>query len=295
LIADARQARDNFRHERIGEPLALYADFFEIFAKIFRETIARLPDIASDPVDARLIADLVGNKRKQKAFRYLGAPPISEDDLKTLADTVLTPRALATDPAGAGRVRDTVLAALDPHRFPWIKAGRPPSAEEVERAVTSSAVLAAAREVEMHRRSTSKELQEGAVKEFLAGIEFKEVAARDIPMLTAAPQPGEFCGEARLAGTRADVVVRLLDGRVLAIECKVSNSSVNSYKRLVHDTGGKAATWYQQLGSAQVIPAAVMSGVYSVANLEDVQNNKRVALFWQHRLRDLADFVRQAV
>ena len=113
-------------------------------------------------------------------------------------------------------------------------------------------------------------------------------------MLTAAPKPGQFCGETRLAGTRADVVARLYDGRVMAIECKVSNSSVNSYKRLVHDTGGKAATWYQQLGNAQVIPAAVMSGVYSVANLEDVQNNKRVALFWQHRLKDLATFVKKA-
>lgn len=121
----------------------------------------------------------------------------------------------------------------------------------------------------------------------------KEVKAKEIPILTAAPAPGHFCGETRLAGTRADVVVHLKDGRVMPIECKVSNSTVNSYKRLVHDTGGKAAHWYNQLGRAQVIPTAVLSGVYGTANLEDVQENKGVYLFWQHRLGDLAAFVKK--
>jgi hypothetical protein len=36
-----------------------------------------------------------------------------------------------------------------------------------------------------------------------------------------------------------------------------------------------------------------VSGVYSTANLEDVQENKGVYLFWQHRLSDLAVFVRK--
>jgi hypothetical protein len=120
------------------------------------------------------------------------------------------------------------------------------------------------------------------------------LSAKDIPILSAAPPPGQFCGEARLAGTRADVVARLKDGRVMAIECKVSNSAVNSYKRLVHDAGGKAGHWYNQLGRAQVVPCAVLSGVYNIANLEDVQDNKGVYLFWQHRLADLASFVQKA-
>jgi len=126
--------------------------------------------------------------------------------------------------------------------------------------VIASAALAASSDVGTIRRNTSKEAQEQAVKDLLAGTGMKEVKARDIPMLTAAPAPSHFCGEARLAGTRADVVARLKDGRVMAIECKVSNSTVNSYKRLVHDTGGKAAHWYNQLGRAQVLPSAVLSG-----------------------------------
>lgn len=279
--------------------MALYEDFFATFVKLFRPTIEQLPAIAADPVDPALIAQMVLGRDQQKVFRYLTAPPISEDDLKALADSTLAPKVLAADPDLAKRVRDMVLTILDPHRFPWMVGERrkkdpSPKAEEMETAVIASAVMAAAREVETHRRTTSKEGQEQAVKDVLKGIGFNEVAVREIPMLTAAPNPGEFCGETRLAGTRADVVARLHDGRVMAIECKVSNSSVNSYKRLVHDTGGKAATWYRALGDAQVVPAAVMSGVFSVANLETVQNDMAVALFWQHRLNDLADFVSKA-
>ena len=237
LKADAITARDIFREERVGEPLDLYNEFYHNFAGLFRETIALLPELASNPVDSELVANMVRGRDQQKTFRYLAAPPISEDDLKAVADTTLAPNVLSTDSDKAQRVRDTILSILDPFRFPWMAApARKPTKEEVERAVIASAALAAAREVETHRRNTSKSAQEGAVKELLRNMGLTEVVARDIPILTAAPEPDHFCGESRLAGTRADVVARLSDGRVLAIECKVSNSSVNSYKRLVHDT-----------------------------------------------------------
>jgi hypothetical protein len=292
LQADAATAKGVFRHERVGEPLDLYKKFFDTFAAIFRNTIGELPAIASDPVDASLLSRLVTGRNQQKAFRYLAAPPISEDDLKALAETTLAPSVLKVDVPAAQRVRDTVLALLDPHRFPWISARRAPTDEETERAIIASAALAAAREVETLRRNTSKQVQEQAVKDMLASAGMIEVEARDIPMLTAAPAPGEYCGESRIAGTRADVVARLKDGRVMAIERKVSNSTVNSYKRVVHDTGGKAAHWYQQLGRAQVIPWAVLSGVFAPANLVKVQDDGGVYLFWQHRLGDLASFVK---
>lgn len=289
---DAAIARNFFREERVGEPLDLYNEFFVTFAALFRSTIAKLPDLVKNPVDPALVASLVKGKVQQKTFRYLAAPPISEDDLKAVADTSLAPGVLKVDADKATRVRDTILSILDPHRFPWaIPPARNATAEETERAVIASAALAAAREVETHRRTSSKTAQESAVKNLLLEMGLVEVPPRDIPILTKAPEPGHFCGESRLAGTRADVVARLNDGRVLAIECKVSNSTVNSYKRLVHDTGGKAAVWYQQLGRAQVIPMAVLSGVFHPGNCEQVQNDGGVYLVWQHRLEDLQDFV----
>ena len=293
MESDAATAKRAFRNERLQEPLDLYNQFFATFASIFRQLIDTLPDLGAEPVDTELIASLIDGRNAQKAFRYLTAPPISEDDLETVADATLTPSRLLTDTDSAKRIRDTVPTIIDPHRFPWVSEGRQPSNDERERAVIASAALAASSDVGTKRRNTSKEAQEQVVKDLLASVGMKEVKAREIPILTAAPAPGYFCGETRLAGTRADVVARLKDGRVMAIECKVSNSTVNSYKRLVHDTGGKAAHWYSQLGRAQVIPSGVLSGVYSTANLEDVQENKGVYLFWQQRLDDLAAFVKR--
>ena|SRR5947209_5016097 len=78
----------------------------------------------------------------------------------------------------------------------------------------------------------------------------------------------------------AEIIAELIDGR-------------DAQKAFRYLTGGKAAHWYRELGRAQVIPSAVLSGVYSTANLADVQESKGVCLFWQHRLADLAAFVKK--
>ncbi len=281
-----------FRTERIGEPKQKYDAFFDKFETIFGELIDDLPKVFADPIDVKLLSRLVKGKDRKKAFRYLGAPPISEDDLKTLAEASYGPLVFRRDPAAATRVRDLIRTVLDVHRFPWIGAGRGPTAEERAGAVAASTAMAATRDVETSRRNNSKQIQEQAVKDLLKSLGMREVPAREIGSLSsgAAPAPGEYCGESRVAGTRADVVVRLKNGDIMLLECKVSNSAVNSYKRVVHDTGGKAAHWYLALGRASIIPCAVLGGVFARQNLEQVQNAD-VYLFWQHRLQDLADYV----
>jgi hypothetical protein len=77
---------------------------------------------------------------------------------------------------------------------------------------------------------------------------------------------------------------------LLLIECKVSNSALNSVKRVNNDAGAKAAAWIQRLGDAQVVPAALLSGVFKARNLEQAQA-LRLTLFWAHRLEDLRDFI----
>lgn len=294
MKAEALVSTGIFRRERLDEPLELYTQYYDVFEKLFASTIDELGFLAAEPFYPKRVIDMVTGKDQKKAFRYLAAPPISEDDLEALGETSVGPIIFKRDPFAAKRVRDIVLTVLDKHRFPWMGEGREPTPSERQIAIAASTALAAAREVETKRRGTSKEVQEKAVKAALTGEGFKEVPKRAIPMLTAAPAPGEFCGESEIAGTRADVVVRLHDGRVMAIECKVSNSGVNSYKRLIHEAAGKATTWYTVLGTAQIVPAAVLSGVFTVANLQKAQNEKSVYLFWTHRLNDLADFVKNA-
>jgi XamI restriction endonuclease len=286
------EAKEEFRRGRTGEPLS-YSDFFEAFVPIFVELIdSALPRLisAGAVVDQDLLAQIVSDEQARTAFRYLAAPPISDDDLKTLAETKLSAAALRTDPEEAARVRDTVLNVIDPHRFPWVGRERPPSEREREIAIVSSAVLVATQKVGTSRRGNAKRDQERQVKDLLSQMQFSEVPRREIRLLDEGPQPGQFCGESRLGDTRADLIVRLPDRRYLALECKVSNSAVNSFKRLNHEALGKARRWVSQFGTAQVVPAAILSGVFSPANLAAAQQGG-LFLIWSHRLGDLQAFI----
>ena len=291
LARDAERAKAAFRTRRLREPLELYSRFFQSFAPIVAGMIDRLPRLASDAhVENDAVADIIADDDLRTAFRYLAAPPISEDDLKTLAETNLSATALRSDEEQARRVRETVLQVVDPHRFPWIADGRSPTEAERLQAVVSSAALIATRKVETARRSAAKDEQEAAVKATLLQAGLVEVQAREIPMLDAAPQTAEFCRECSFGGTRADLVVRLPDGRVAAIECKASNSAVNSYKRINHEALSKARTWLEAFGSRQVVPIAVIDGVFNPSNLATAQSGG-LTIIWHHRLDDLGQLV----
>lgn len=83
------------------------------------------------------------------------------------------------------------------------------------------------------------------------------------------------------------------DGRLLALECKVSNSSINSVKRLNRETGDKARNWRSAFGR-QVITGAVLAGVYKLGNLISAQDDPGIVIFWEHDLAPLRDFVSES-
>ena len=93
----------------------------------------------------------------------------------------------------------------------------------------------------------------------------------------------QFCAECQLGERKADIVIRLHDTRLLAIECKVSNSALNSVKRLNNDAAVKADYWIKQFGISQIVPAAVLSGVFKVINLDQAQQ-RGLSLFGSHDL-----------
>ena len=249
------------------ETLGFYSAQFGTFVHVFEKLVDQLPELEEPDFDPETLAGILKDDDSRTAFRYLAAPPISEDDLKTLSESTLAVSTLRQDHQQARRVRDIVFRIIDPHRFPWIVDHRSPSHLEKAQAIIASAVLVSARKIETARRGIAKQLQESAVKEFLLGADLHEVDVRDMNLLSAAPSPGEFCGESNLGGTRADIVVRLYDGRLMPIECKVSNSAVNSYKRVNHEAAGKARGWITAFGQRQIVPAAVIAGVFNPGNL----------------------------
>ena len=141
------------------------------------------------------------------------------------------------------------------------------------------------------RRALAKKNQEGALKKYLVEkLEYREIDTRRIATVFDAPKAIEFCGESSVAGKKADVVIGLGDNRFMCVECKVSNSTVNSFKRLNHETVEKTNHWYHTLGTNGVVCAGLLSGVFSVDILAAAQEDG-VSLFWSHNLGAIGKFI----
>ncbi len=228
----------------------------------------------------------------QEAVRYLAGPPISADDLKIVPDKRLSRRALLTNSQTARQVIETVLLGLDRERFPWMAEKREPTKIERIVATTSTAVLIASRRVMTARANESKEEQEQRAKVALSESGFTEAPPREIRTLHDAPAAGEFCGESLFGPRKADIIIRLWDYRVMPLECKVSNSSTNSVKRLNNDTAAKAVVWINKFGTIQTVPAAVLAGVFKRHNLEQAQDDG-LTLWWSHNLDRMLQWIEE--
>ncbi len=273
-----------FVHERLAEGTASYTAAF----KQAKRLVSKLFELTDNltMLDGNAICespDLI------QAARFLGGPPLSQDDLNTLAGGPVCSRKTVDAELAANAVK-VVHSFLDPFRYHWIAAGRKPSKAAVRNAVNWTSSLWAVEKCRTSRRTASSAGQEQRVENLLTAAGLKrQPGIRKIHALDELPR-GRFTREVVLGGAKADLAVRLLDGRLLAIECKVSNSAVNSVKRLNRETAGKAGQWRDRYGQ-QVVTAAVLSGVFKVGNLVDAQS-VGVHIFWDHDLTPLQDYIR---
>lgn len=278
-----------FRQRRMQEPLEQYLEAFEVSRDAIDTLLEKTVDLTTILDEA---VDVLSDEDSLSAVRYLSGPPISEDDLKTLAvDASLAPSRLRANPDMARRVIEVVLLGVDRRRFPWLSEDREPSESEREIAVVATAALLAQRAVMTSRANESKDEQETAVKERLSQAGFTEVPRRTISNFSESPDVGTFCGESKFGSRKADIIVRLHDGRTMPIEAKVSNSSTNSVKRLNNDAAAKARQWTQEFGTSNVVPCAVLGGVFKVHNLRAAQDDDHLTIFWAHDLDSLITFI----
>jgi hypothetical protein len=278
----------DFRRGRLEEPLEDYLEHVDEYLGSFEDLLEATVDLMQIE---HVALDILSDAELLEAFRYLAGPPISTDDLKIVAEAAsLTPKRLQKDPALVQRIVEVVQIALDRRRFPWVSEGREPSPAEREAAVLASAALMATRRMETARRHTGKGRQETRVEDALLAAGWKKVATRSVSVIPDAPDPGHFCRESKLGSRKADFIIRLWDQRILPLECKVSNSATNSVKRLNNDAAVKAGVWRQDFGHTQVVPAAILSGVFKLHNLVDAQE-RGLTLFWEHDLASLVHWV----
>jgi hypothetical protein len=288
LGKNSARATEIFRKERLEEPLEDYLKAFDEYQGNVEELFETTIDLSD--LDETAIQFLTDSKLFA-AFRYLAGPPISDDDLKTVAEVQsLNASQLRYDSEAVDRIISVVRMALDRRRFPWVVEERDPTETEKNAAVLASAALMATQRVGTARRSKGKKAQEAMVSGALTAAGLARVAKRKVATIADAPEPGQFCDESYLGNRKADFIVRLWDNRIMPVECKVSNSATNSVKRLNNDAAAKAEAWLKDFGTRQVVPAAVLGGVYKLHNLKDAQD-RGLTLFWAHDLKELTDWI----
>lgn len=224
-------------------------------------------------------------------LRNFCGPPISEEDLWTL---VGGPKFKRVPAEYADETAEVISLVIDSVRFPWVRAGRRPTQTEREMAVLATTTLVTSRVVATSRRGSASVRQERAVAAVLAQSGFALDESRRAIRVLDDLRRGHFSRERVIAQAKCDVPVRLRDGRLLALECKVSNGPKNGWKRVSREVGGKAESWRQHFGT-QIVTGVVLAGVFDLSCLVAVQENQHVTLFWEHSLGRLADFLRTAV
>lgn len=290
LNADAEKSEAIFRTSRLQLGDDWKSHFIASNAK-FQLLLKILNNLHTSEVPIDALVQLY-NADLGEALRYLAGPPFSDDDLRVIAGvSSLKPSVITKDSVKLSRVFSIIMQSLDTYRFPWVGAKRLPTATELASAILASSTLLASQRIATDRRSDVKEKQEQDVKIYLTSIGFTEVPPMAINTIVKGPGSSQFCGECQLGERKADIVIRLHDTRLLALECKVSNSATNSVKRLNNDAAVKADYWLKTFGTSQVVPSAMLAGVFNVLNLEQAQR-RGLILFWSHDMSELGNFIR---
>jgi len=281
LRAERDRAENHFVAERQGEGPTAYYSVWEEAVPLVRRALEQTDALSR--VDA---AAILNDKTLWQTLRYVCAPRISEEDLWTLVGKKfkVVPDDLAE------RTAKVIKGLVDSRRFPWVPANRAAEESEIDAAVLATVTLLAHETLGTKRRGIASRDQENRVSELLGSANYVLADSRKPIVILDELERGYYSRERKIGTAKCDIPVRLRDGRLLALECKVSNGPKNSWKRLQREVGGKADTWRGSFGGL-VIAGAVLSGVFDLKCLADAQNKQNVTLFWQHDLSPLLEFV----
>ena len=229
------------------------------------------------------------------ALRHFLAPPISQDQFKLIcpewtknSENKRTKLAKAR----ADAVEFVFLERLSQRLAPWLRNARSPTLEELSSTIGSIAPLIANQKVATARRKRLSEIQELAVVEILATRNWVQVQSGLVTTSGGLPAQ-HFMHKARFASgpnenQEVDIACGLGGTIVLAMECKVTNDTTNSVKR-INDVLKKASAWKNHWGSF-VKPAALLQGVIKPGDVQRLLDAD-VEVFWAHHLNRFAAWI----
>ena len=221
-------------------------------------------------------------------LRQMLAPPLSQDQFAIICPSYNKAYENKDRPIPvekAALVAEAFLSLRDIRLLPWLSQNRAPTAEEAERVVTAVTPLLASQIHLTAKRTSSSNVQEEAVVALLTSKNWKRLPSRLVDR-RASLGAREFMKKTRFAtNTRpqeVDIACGLGGTVVLAMECKVSNDTTNSVKR-INDVLKKATAWRQHWGEGFVKPAALLQGVIGFKDVERLLDAD-IAVFWSHDL-----------
>jgi XamI restriction endonuclease len=261
-----------------------------------REELVEALRLTEDLTDLRPEV-VAGHPSIVRALRYTAGPPISEEDFRTVTGWPFSPSPNAkVVRSSAPAVCDAVRRLADPLLFPWVLEGLGPSDDEREAAINGTAKVLAVERFRTERRGGASKEQEALVRAVLASegglVEVDRPLKRKtghIEMIDDLDK-GTFSVECVLHGMKCDVPVRLPDGLLMPIECKVNSGQKNGWKRVSREVEGKAARWREKFGSASVVIGIMLDGNFDLGTLTRFQD-EGYFIFWGHDPHRLVEFV----
>jgi len=294
LAEQAQQSLDAFVDRRLKEPRDRYLDHLDQRqAAVFR-LFKTLSGVDPDKPDPAVVRRILFDSELLAALRYVAGPPVSEDDLGVLV-TRSTDRLTKTRLRESDELTVAVLKLIcgmaDPIRFPWIDDRRVPSTHELKQAIRATTALHATQTLQTERRGYGRQVEK-VLEDRLIELKYEKVKAPNKGRITAPthwPPTKTLYGECTVYGRKADLLIGLSDGRIVAVEAKDSSSALNSIKRVLNDTAAKARHWDREAGKS-IVPVALLSGVFGVENLKSAQASG-LYLVWTHELDSFVDWL----
>jgi hypothetical protein len=295
LAEQAQTALNEFVDRRLSESRDAYSEHFSRHRNTLLELFKALSKINPDKPDIVALREILLDDKLFSALRYVGGPPISEDDLGVLVTRDIrgfNKTAINSDNDLPAEILGLICRLADRYRFPWLTAGLAPSQRQIRESIQATSTLVATQSLQTERRKYGKEIERRLERRLLE-LGFAKVSTPNKGKVTAPvhyPSYPDFYGECTVHGRKVDLFIALPTGRMIALEAKDSSSALNSVKRLNNDTAAKAKHFAAE-GGKNIVNIALLSGVFKVESLVAAQE-AGLHLVWAHDMDGFVDWIK---
>lgn len=274
---NAKSRRDAFYDECFDEALACVKEIF-----VGTDNLRKLFDFGGE---------FLRDKSSLYVMRYLARPTVSADDFGRLSGCGTASASKFANKEMTTLALDYITSNLNTKLAWWLDSDDEPKEIDIYAAEVAIATLVADQKTKTRMRTNASKVQEEAVRSAIVEhCSYLIVDGADFQLPVGAPKAFEvFRKETLVGGSKADVVLGLPDGRFMCLECKVSNSQINSYKRLNHEATDKAERWKRMFGQSCVC-GCVLQGCFKAGNVVSAQKSG-VSIFWSYDLSPLINFI----